>query len=351
MGVLLTLLCTACAPHLQAPTPAVSGCELDFEETVGRVQRNYPDYARRAGRIGRSQLDALTSELRLLSRSVNSARQCDAVISRYLALMQEGHLYLAVPPDRRDVVPVPTSREPSFRSTDGGTLIVLPSLELRFKAALQDWVAAHTAELQSRDTLVIDLRGCSGGADSTYGPLLPYIMAGAVRASGIDFYSTPENLAGWQLALEEITDPQVRAQVQDIVELLRQHPNQFVSYGSNSVVNIEPVPHPPARVVAIVDQRCASSCEQFLVDTRRSRTLVTVGTRTAGVLDFSNLVPHLLPGGERRVLLIPTSRSRRLPEDPVDPDGIRPRFEIDAAKLATMSAEEVVRWLDAASRQ
>lgn len=311
------------------------------------MRRNYPDYVRRVDRIGSEQLRLKANGLQDLAHAVNSPQACDGILSQYLELFQEGHLYLEVPRARRAERTGRADPAPSYAATSEATILKLPSLALDFGNELQELVIAHDAEIQSKNTLVIDLRGCSGGADSTYAPLLPYILAGEVKQSGIEFFSTPENILGWELALQGVSDANASLNLGRIVELLRSHPNQFVPHAVNSVRMVEPVARPPRRVVAIVDQDCASSCEQFLIDTRQSKTLITVGTRSAGVLDFSNLVPHLLPGGEGRVLLIPTSRSRRLPADPVDPDGIQPRFAIEAARLRSMSAEDVLKWLDA----
>ncbi len=48
---------------------------------------------------------------------------------------------------------------------------------------------------------------------------------------------------------------------------------------------------------------------------------------SAGVLDFANVVAMPAPSG-RYIVQWATSRSLRLPDDPVDPDGIAPDVRI-----------------------
>jgi C-terminal processing protease CtpA/Prc len=78
----------------------------------------------------------------------------------------------------------------------------------------------------------------------------------------------------------------------------------------------------PARVAVLIDTGCASSCEQFLLAVRQSFSAKLIGLRSAGNLDYSNLRPHELPSGKRR-LWYATSRSMRLPFFPVDGIGVQ----------------------------
>jgi C-terminal processing protease CtpA/Prc len=72
----------------------------------------------------------------------------------------------------------------------------------------------------------------------------------------------------------------------------------------------------------------ASSAEQFLLLARQSHKVTLFGKRnSAGVLDFANVVGMPTPSGRYQVYW-GTSRSLRVPDDPVDPDGITPDIRI-----------------------
>ena len=89
----------------------------------------------------------------------------------------------------------------------------------------------------------------------------------------------------------------------------------------------------------LVDRRCASTCEQFVLDARQSRKVKVLGTgATRGLLDYGNSRAVQLPSGQRQ-LHVPFTRSHRLPESPMDMVGIMPdvrlrKSETDAVEFA-----------------
>jgi C-terminal processing protease CtpA/Prc len=99
----------------------------------------------------------------------------------------------------------------------------------------------------------------------------------------------------------------------------------------------------PKRVAVLVDN-AASTGEQFLLEARQSRKVTLFGKEnSAGVLDFSNTVDMPTPSGRYRVFWA-TSRSLRLPGDPVDPDGIAPDIRIPADERDPVAFAQ--RWLE-----
>jgi C-terminal processing protease CtpA/Prc len=74
----------------------------------------------------------------------------------------------------------------------------------------------------------------------------------------------------------------------------------------------------------IINENNASSAEQFLLSAKNSDKVILFGSRnTAGVLEYSNADQILFPSGKYK-LICPMTRSRRLPEHPIDNIGIAP---------------------------
>jgi C-terminal processing protease CtpA/Prc len=74
----------------------------------------------------------------------------------------------------------------------------------------------------------------------------------------------------------------------------------------------------------IINDGVASSAEQFLLDAKQSSKVLLFGNcNTAGVLDYSNAITEKLPSGKFE-LTFPMTRSRRLPDHPIDNIGISP---------------------------
>jgi C-terminal processing protease CtpA/Prc len=102
------------------------------------------------------------------------------------------------------------------------------------------------------------------------------------------------------------------------------------------------------RVAVLMDNGCASSCEEFLLTVRQGFAVKLVGRRSRGSLDYSNLRPYVLPSAER-VLRYAISRSLRLPDLPVDLSGVEPDIYLPAPSSAESRADEVLQvrhWLE-----
>ena len=80
----------------------------------------------------------------------------------------------------------------------------------------------------------------------------------------------------------------------------------------------------PRNIGIIINEGNASSAEQFLLAVRQSDKVILFGnSNTAGVLDYSNITPNAMPSNNFQ-LWCPMTRSKRLPENPVDNIGIAP---------------------------
>lgn len=122
--------------------------------------------------------------------------------------------------------------------------------------------------------------------------------------------------------------------------------------GSRALSFIPPSDHPKAeRVALLIDEKCASSCEEFLLLMKQSFNVKILGQRTAGSLDYSNLRPYQLPSGKRE-LWYATSRSNRLPYFPIDSHGIAPDIylppdNVELDKFALV--KRVANWIEGGS--
>ncbi|MFZ4690444.1 MAG: S41 family peptidase [Polymorphobacter sp.] len=194
-------------------------------------------------------------------------------------------------------------------------------------------LAAHQAELAATPNLVIDLRRNGGGSDYVYAPILPLIYTRPVVTIGIEMRASADNIALRRAIADQIRAeaPEPAAGLDAQNALMAAHPGEFVqpdplpfSIDRQAKVLVNP------RHVAVLIDGAGSTGEQFLLDARQSRKVTLMGQRnSAGVLDFANVVGMATPSGRFR-LQWATSRSLRVPADPVDPDGIAPDVRIPA---------------------
>lgn len=222
----------------------------------------------------------------------------------------------------------------------------LPSFNDRHADTVRSLIAAHADELARTPRLVVDVRGNGGGSDFVYDPVLPFIASGPIRRVGVEIRVSADNAR-----LRRAVGERLAAVSPEAAAVLRSESDRMAT-ARTAFIRREPAerwvtfdrPTPmPRRVVVLVD-RAASSAESFLLDARQSSKVVLMGQEnSAGVLDFGEMMEMPAPSG-RFDLLWATTRSLRLPAEPVDPQGIAPTVRIPAEVADPLAY--VLEWLD-----
>ncbi|MBE0646737.1 MAG: hypothetical protein IH596_03025 [Bacteroidales bacterium] len=191
-------------------------------------------------------------------------------------------------------------------------------------------VGKHWKEITSRPNLIIDIRNNGGGQDNFYQPLAELIYSRPYESKGVEWYATPANIQFFQNALEngEIKDGEEGIRWTNILlDEMRKNMGGFVIHpmmGGDERVVRDTVYAYPRRVGIILNENNGSSAEQFLLAAKESDKVILFGNQnTAGVLDYSNAVGEDFPSGNYE-LTFPMTRSRRLPDMPIDNIGIAP---------------------------
>lgn len=212
------------------------------------------------------------------------------------------------------------------RNVGDGTVVVhIPSFN--DPAGIDGLFAAEGDRIRGAERLIIDLRGNGGGSDYNFRELGPLIYTGPVRIVSNAALATEDNIRANERIVADTTVPAgIRTAIAANVEQMRTAVGGWYEFPDrvfDDMVELEL----PRQVAILVDRGCASSCEQFLLVARQSRKVTIYGTATAGILDFGNVRTADMPGGTLR-LNHPTTRSKRLPEAPVDGTGILPDVEM-----------------------
>ncbi|TMJ14529.1 MAG: hypothetical protein E6G94_09495 [Alphaproteobacteria bacterium] len=198
---------------------------------------------------------------------------------------------------------------------------------------LRELIAAHQPEIDSTPNLVIDLRRNGGGSDYVYGPLVPLLYTRPIVTIGMELRATEENARLRHEIAERLKadEPGQAGQLEAQNRLMLSHLGEYVQPDPRpfEIERLAKVLPFPKRVAVLIDG-AGSTGEQFLLLARQSRKATLFGQKnSAGVLDFANVVAASSPSGRFKMQWA-ISRSMRLPEDPVDPDGIAPDVRIPA---------------------
>jgi len=188
----------------------------------------------------------------------------------------------------------------------------------------------HWAEITSCPNLIIDIRNNGGGQDEFYQILSGLFYTHAYKSKGVAWYATENNIKMYEDALK---NGAIRngedgiLWVKTLLHAMKKNKGGFVIHpmmGADQTIKRDTIYPYPQRVGIIINEGNASSAEQFLLSARQSAKVLLFGnTNTAGVLDYSNAISENLPSNKFE-LIFPMTRSRRLPDHPIDNIGISP---------------------------
>ena len=366
---------------------AGDACAKDLEAMPAFLMENDAGARELLPQRGEQSMAAALLKARSEASQIADDKACLTLLNSYLKLWRKGHLWVSSSPGAEALAaatgaPAPTSgaapasaaaatpapapepassaRQPTLRLLTPRTLVIhLPSFSPQHRTALETLLRKQRAALLSRPNWIIDVRDNDGGADSSYAPLLPWLLAEQPVSVGVEWLSTPAN----QRAHEQICaryapgDAACVLFAQSVLAALRAVPSgSWARVQADRFVyerGVLPEKRRPQKVAVLMDRDCGSSCEQFLLTVRQGLGVKLLGRPSFGALDYSNMRPFALPSG-RRDLWYATSRSLRLPQLPVDVYGVLPDIllpELHGPADAGAELQAVQRWLEGGSLQ
>jgi hypothetical protein len=202
----------------------------------------------------------------------------------------------------------------------------IPSFSWEAKPMVDSLFATQKENLSKSANLIIDLRNNGGGSDDVYGVISPYLYTQPIKGIGVDALASNDNIKGWELILAQYPDlpAESRQEIQNLIDKMKLQINQNVNIVEDNIDSSYTRLLFPKNVVILINEKCASTTEQFLLEARQSKKVTLMGQNTQGTLDYSNLresdfceMPYLL--------YAPTTRSRRIDiGEGIDGIGIKP---------------------------
>jgi len=357
-----------------AQGPSAVACVKDLEEIPGFLLENDTGARDHLAQLGQKHFDDALAEAKSAAIQIRGNPSCEPVITKYLRAWRHGHLgvedVVAAPaaPAPQQVVPQQPGADasaqhlknaPAIEILSAKTLrLTLKSFEPYNRDALIALIEARRKDLSEHSNWIIDVRGNGGGADSSYQPLMPWLAPDELASAGTEILATQANIEGWAriCALDAPGDAECEKSLRDPLARMRKAtPGTYVVMNDGGAMSYDRVgrleQHRPSRVAILIDGGCGSSCEQFALEARQSFNVKLIGRHTYGSLDYSNLRPHDLPSGRRR-LWYATTRSTRIPGLMVDVAGVPPDIYLPMEAGDAAKSEEVRRvqsWLEGGS--
>lgn len=343
-----------------AYTPAQ--CVADLDDLNAFIRANDAGAADSLADHGAAIEQALAKS-RQEAAQAPDMKTCGKLLFAYSRAWRPGHIAVVPTPGNEskdepgeagaEKKPANDPMAPRFQVLGKDTvLFVIPTFNDAYAATMQKLVADHRAELVSHKNWIIDVRDNGGGSDSTYAPLMGWLLDGDLRGFRTEYLVTPANLKAQEAICAQTSDPAHcdKEMAPVLAKMRTAAPGSFVREEDDRVEyqKFKLEAKRPARVAVLTDRDCGSSCEQFVLEARTSYRVKVVGRPTHGSIDVSNLRPHLLPSG-RAQLYYATTRTTRLPDMRIDAIGVAPDILLPKpADEAGLAAEirQVQRWLE-----
>lgn len=325
-----------------------SAARAAFDGVVSEVEVHYAGFYDKVTPATRASYETMVEEL----RAGLTERNADASIGKYLGWFQDLHLYARIGGKRLvsfESRPVNYADsmvyKPSFFSgtVDGNCFLIrIPSMQVKDRARQFIAKAVRQYKRSGCPYLIIDLRGNGGGADGVYNPLveLAYDHPGLVK--GAFFRNTEKNRA---FLLEGMKGNR------EIVKAIGENadkPDSLAILRGDYLRSFKKVSTCPRRIALLIDNQVASNAEGLVLALQSVSDRVVLYGRepSLGCIDYVNPRPFAVPSLDM-VVYIPTTRSGRLPDHPVDPDGIAPEvlIPLPLPQALTDNIDTWTRWV------
>lgn len=293
----------------------------------------HPDYLRKLTKFSKR------------AKSNSNLKECDKLIGEMIAYINNGHVVYGMTEENplyRTGIKQPNFNPTIQQLNDSTLLLEIKTCDLSYKQQLDSLLFISEKKLNETKHLIIDVRGNEGGGDATFENLIPYLYTNPILTHSVNLWTSENNVKMFEDLLN-IPDLPIadKLNIERIVKAAKANPNSFVPLFQNDIdtLTLSGSTAFPKKVSIIIDEHCKSSTEQFLLLAKQSKKTTIYGkSNSGGALDYSNLNFVLTPSGFWYAS-VPTTRSARLPEYPVDPYGIKPDVFIDK------KTKDVVAWV------
>lgn len=220
--------------------------------------------------------------------------------------------------------------------TSKTAIIKLSSFDYPYVDRIKKLIADNKSILENSENLIIDIRGNGGGTDAAYQTLLPYLATNPVRHVGAEYLASGTLIKGIENYRDNLKDKdQKTAEIATLNTTLARYKANFGKYiipsgDTITVSDLVRAPKSPKQIAVLANKKVGSAAENFILVAKQSKKTKILGTPTFGVLDYANAYMFDV-GCSNYKLVMPTYRSLRLPDYPIDNIGLQPDIYLDSS--------------------
>jgi hypothetical protein len=209
--------------------------------------------------------------------------------------------------------------------------VQLQNANAGIKPLIDSLEKANRLKIENSKYLILDLRDNEGGDLTVFETFWPYIFTKPAVLFGTTYYCTSSNISAYEKQLSSI-EGQVDPAFLDFLKEMKKHQGRNWTIPNDTLFETEKRKG-PEKVILLINQKCKSSTEDFILATKSSSKVILAGQNSGGVADFEEVVDKDLPCPSL-IFYHPIGFSNRLPASPIDGKGIKPDIELNSGSKA-----------------
>ncbi len=229
-----------------------------------------------------------------------------------------------------DNPPLELSYNPSFYTINNTNIFKIPSFSSAFNNAIDSICKANNQLILSKENLILDFRGNSGGMITGSYPLVKYLytqpfkyVEGYMMASdsAYSFYSN------YSSGLPD--DDTTKKIYSDLVKQIKNNKNKLIR-DSAEWIKHDTIYKSPKNVGIIIDSKCKSATELIILAFVSSRKVILLGESTGGVVDTGEALDYnLICNTQHFFLSVPSVVCDYGRKNSLDEKGVSPHYKIN----------------------
>lgn len=312
-------------------------CRTALEKIITKIESDYPGFKEKTN--GNTDLYKNHTISVLLKSDTTNNTNCINVLNEYTYFFKDEHIYLQANIENDDKEISLSEEKEQQPELDAkmltSTIFYLKISSFKYENIIpvKELMERHKKQIEKAKAFIIDIRDNFGGTDDVYQPLLPYILTNPLRIMNVEFLATNTLIEGLRdYAIQTTHKDSLKAihRIEDGLKEYKDNLGEFVLYDGKKVTvdTIKLKSKSPAQIVILANHNVASAGENFLFSARQSKKVKILGTPSMGVLDYGSIREFKF-GCDNFILYLPTYRSARLPNYPIDNIGIQPDVYLD----------------------
>lgn len=205
----------------------------------------------------------------------------------------------------------------------------LPNFLLQNKGAIDSLIETNLENINACANLIIDLRNNGGGSSLCYQKLMPFLGVNKFNKFGFSIRSSAEIVKQYQQYVADSAFPKsTREGFANILAKISNQNDTLISIIDNYFVYPDTVYNSLHKIYILINEKTASTSEQFLDYAMQSSKVIVLGNSSYGAINYNDINSSFFINCNFLKLNYPMSRSNRIDDLKKQHNAIEPNIKL-----------------------